>query len=500
MNPILKADSYTISGNCLVSAEARQRSSYYMANRYSPVKAWPTIAQDDRMVFWGLSQYIENNLKQRITHKDVLDAMRFMDQAKVGGNALKFDYKMWQRVVDEYDGYLPITIEALPEGSIFYPHQPMVQVSSLGDGFGEIAAHVEAVLVGTVSIGTGRATMTGHWYEHIVRRMMKLGYTEDEARAKAVGYIHDFGMRASSTEQESMLMGLAHLLFFVGTDTFNAAYKAFSDGVTSNGKSILALAHRVVQSYENEQDAYTNLSLQDNIGSYVADCYDYKRAVERDLVQLALIYKDKIIVARPDSGDEIENALFLCRKAEEHGLCVNGRFGLKDPKNLLMIEGNSVNPTSLDARDDAIIAAGYNPYNFGIYGVGGFLRNSVTRDSLSSAFKLNSVGAKRRPVMKFSEVETKESIPGEIQLVNGVCESKPNVYSPEMRDSLSPECGQQLITYYKAGKIAPWVGNFKDAYDRVQRCWTQSPKSMSRETIVAPMQDTINQLRKKYKG
>lgn len=52
-NPIVGADSYTISGNCLVSQEAKIRSVYYMANRYSPMKAWPEVAQDDRMVFWG---------------------------------------------------------------------------------------------------------------------------------------------------------------------------------------------------------------------------------------------------------------------------------------------------------------------------------------------------------------------------------------------------------------------------------------------------------------
>jgi len=499
VNPILTADAYTICGNALVSPEARQRSTYYMANRYSPQKAWPEIATDDRMVFWGLSQYILDNLKQQITHKDVLDAMKFMEQAKIGGNPLKFDYKMWQRVVDEFGGYLPITIEALPEGSIFYPHQPMVQVSSLGTGFGEIAAHVEALLVGTVSIGTARATLTGHWSEHLVSKMMRLGYDEAEARCKVRNYIHDFGMRASSNKQESMMLGLAHLFFFNGTDTFHAANKAFQDGVTDAGKSILALAHRVVQSYEREEDAYENLAEQDTVGSYVADCYDYKRAVDQSLVGLALSYPNSIVVARPDSGDAIDNALFLCRKAEENGLFKIGKFGLKDGANLRMIEGNSVNPTTLDERDDALIAAGYNPFEWGLYGVGSTLRNNCMRDSLSSAYKLNSVGTKARPVMKFSEVETKESIPGQLQLVNGICETKPNIYSPNMRKSLDPCCEQRLVTYYENGVIADWVGNFKDAYDRVQMCWANAPKELSREKIVAPVQGIIDQLRKKYK-
>lgn len=465
------------------------------------MKAWPEIAHDDRQVFWGLSYFIHDVMTEQVTNDDLMKAMEFMEQAKIDGKELKFDYKMWRRVINEYDGYLPIVIEGLPEGSVFYAHQPMVQVTSLGEGFGEIAAHVEPTLMGATSIATARATVAGHWYEHLAGRMMKYGYTEAEARDKARKYIHDFGMRASFCKDESMILGMAHLLFFYGTDTFNAAFAAFCNGAKENGKSLLALAHRTVQSYENEFDCYQNLWEQDWIGSHVADCNDYERAVEKGLVPLALKDPNKIVVARPDSGDAKENAMFVIKKAEENGLVVTDKFGFKCGKNLRYIEGNSVNPVTVDEQDDYILSQGYNPYDFGVYGCGGWLRNTCTRDSLSSKYALNAVGLENRPVMKFSKVAAKESIPGPIELINGLCSIRSRVYNAsEIAGVLKNDCKQRLVTYYKGGVIADWVGDYKAVFERTQSCWPAAPKTMSREAIVAPMKDTIEQIRQKYKG
>lgn len=499
VNPILDADAYTIAGQCLVSDEAKERSVYYMANRYSPQKAWPDVAKDDRMVFWGLSHYIQSVLTTQVTEKHLLEAIDFMEQARFGNQPLKFDYKMWKRVIDEYDGYLPIVIEGLPEGSTFYPHQPMAQVTSLGKGFGEIAAHIEAVMVGQVSCATARATLTAHWYEEMARQLAELSICTAPPHEIAHNMIHDFGMRASSTKEEALVYGLAHLLFFNGTDTFNAAFHAYRSGVKNAGKSVLALAHRIVQSYDNEGKAYTNLSEQDNLGSYVADCYDFKRAVVEQLIPLAKSNPDKTVVVRPDSGDAIENALFVCKQACEEGLYIEN-CGLKSGTNLRIIEGNSVTPQACYNIMKALRENGYNPVDWIVFGVGGYLRNNVNRDSLSSAYKLNSVGVESRPVMKFSEVETKESIPGPIELVNGVCVHRSRIYNPcEIADRLKNDCKQRFVTYYNGGKIANWVGDYKDVYDRVQSCWDTAPRSMSREKIVEPMQPTIDMLRAKYK-
>lgn len=488
----VEADAYTISGQGIISDEAKQRSVYYMVNRTSPMKAWPEVAKDDRMVFFGLSHYIIENLTRRITDKDVLETKMFMEQAHFGGAPMFYDYRLMKRVVDEYDGYLPIIIEGLPEGDTFYPHQPMVQVTSLGEGFGELAAHVEACLLGDVSLGTARATLTAHLWLHLVEKAEHYGCDV----ADVDNFIHDFGMRAGIKE-ESMVLGLAHLLFFNGTDTFNAAFKAWRDGVTTAGKSIMALAHRVVQGFVEEGDCYKNLYEKAPVGSYVADCYDFKNAVSKYLVPLAA-QKKNVVVARPDSGDALKNDKFVREQAKQNGLCKHGEKYL-EPTFLCSIEGNSVKPPVIDEMLEARHKAGFHPFKTGIFGLGGYLRNNLTRDSLSSKYALNAVGLRNRPVMKFSEVQEKETIPGPLELWDGRC-SLVDTHSDAMYDVIPSHVKQRLVTYYHGGKLAPFVGNFKPVHARAKETFKNAKPFMKREDIVANLVPTINRLRAKYKG
>lgn len=501
-NPILAADAYTIASNCLVSKEARQCSRYYMANRTSPMRAWPEVAKSDKMVmFSGMFKLYD------ITPANLVEAVDFMSHAHLFNRPLKFDFEMWNRVLKEYGGRPPIHIEAIPNGSVFYPHQPMVQVTSLSKGFGEIAAHIEALLVGQVSISTARATLTAHLFQFMVDQIKKYNpnLKQEERINIARNLVHDFGMRASSTYEESLNLGMAHLLFFNGTDTFSAAGLAYKNSKNPIfGKSILALAHRVVQSYENEEDAYKNLMEQDSIGSYVADCYDFKRAVINHLIPLAKENPSKVVVIRPDSGNAVENVTFIVKVAIASGLYKDGPNGY-EPTNVMFIEGNTVTPKVINDVYEAVSKLGANPTKWGLFGIGGWLRNSCTRDSLSSAYKLNAVGLNghSRPVMKFSETEEKESIPGPIKLVNRVCHKKTSLEEAEItRRTIVQSDYTDFVTMYDGSTNYSYVPHgpaFDIVRNRANYQWFTSPESMERDAIVGEMKDTVKMLRKKYK-
>ena len=487
----VEADSYSLSGNALASKEAKARSVYYGVNRISPKTVWPEIAKDDRMVFWGLSHYILDNLTRKITDSDVLETKIFMDQAHSFGGALPYDWKMMKRVVDEYDGYLPLLIEGLPEGDVFYPHQPMVQVTSLDKDFGELAAHIEACLLPEIALATARASLTAHWWQHLVDKA--IFYNVDPTVVD--DFIHDFGFRAGFKD-ESMVLGLAHLMFFNGTDTFNAAFKAWRDGVTTAGKSIPALAHRNVQGFLKEGDCYENAYNVGIVCSQVADCYNFKRAVSKYLVPLAL-REQNIVVARPDSGDALENDSFVREEIIKNNLFKIGENGYKEPTYLTTIEGNSVKPPLVDKILEERNKACFHPFK-GIFGVGGFLRNSCTRDTLSSKWALNAYGLNNQPAMKIAE-NGKETIPGPIQLWDGICSLHTRNTSPElMYDKIPLDIKQRLIPYYVGGKIAPFVGNFKYVHERAKSTWKKALPSMEREIIVGEVQETINMLKKRY--
>jgi nicotinamide phosphoribosyltransferase len=421
----ITADAYTVSSNYFVSSKARARSVYNYTNRYSPQQAWPEVAYDSRMVLFGLSEYIDKHLSKPITKDDIHKTAQFMKTAHSFGGPLCFDEDMWYRVVDEYNGYLPIAIEALPEGSTFFPNEPVIQVTSLGSGFGEIAAHVEAVLVGMVSIASARATLCRHWLDRMrqhVDQDFGTGCRSEETDAIARFMIHDFGMRASSCAEEAELLGMAHLLSFHGTDTFNAAFRARQLGAKEpTGTSVLALAHRIVQGHDTELGAFEALMNVSKagvpFGSYVSDCYNYDEALHK-LATLAVKNPDCTFVARPDSGPYVKNVLDICERADEYGLAdQNPDTGYFEPKNLKFINGDSMNPNKIDEVLNSMRSEGWAATKWGIFGVGGYLRNNCTRDSLSSAYKLASKGIGNEKVCKLSEVATKMSVPGPTSIV-----------------------------------------------------------------------------------
>ena len=442
----MRADAYTISGEAFAGERAKALSVYNLTNRISPRQSIPDVADDSRMVFYGLSEFIRRHLTTPVTHEDIDRSVTFLSTAHSFGGALPFPEKTWRRVVDEFGGYIPVRIEALPEGSTFFPYEPVVQVTSLGEGFGEIAAHVEAVLLGMVSTMSARATICRHWLDRIREEMMR---NNPEMRDKTIKdlssdelagidgmarfFIHDFGMRASSCEEESELLGMAHLLVFHGTDTFNAAFTAMERGAERpTGTSILALAHRIVQGHETEDGAFDAIyeasSGNDvHIASYVADCYNFHGAVKNHLKSMAQ-RAEGCVVVRPDSGDYIENCLFVAQQAYEAGL----HDGAERPGATTMrfIEGDSMNPDKVDEVFNALYHEGFNSAGWGIFGIGGYLRNSATRDVFSSAFKLAACGANSDPEVKLSDTPAKMSVPGvtEIRRGDGACFGSPSVF------------------------------------------------------------------------
>lgn len=449
----VRGDAYTVSSDRIVSSKAKQRSVYNLTNRKSPLDSLPKgLAKDGRMVSYGVTDFIQRELTLPVTLSDVGVSEVFMRDARVDGGSLNFDASMWRRVVDEYNGYLPIRIQALPEGSTFWANEPYVQVTSLEEGFGEIAAIIEALLVGYVANATARLTLTRHLLERIRDAVRKYNPDYDPERVDGVAQwmIHDFGMRASSTPQESEIYGRAHLLCFNGTDTFNAAFQAWANNAKRPiGTSILALAHRIVMGYGSEEEAYNALfeSTMDSMGSYVGDCYDFHQAVKKFLVSIAKRGKS-VVVARPDSGDYLENILFVVEQALAHDIYKVDGQGRPVATHLRFIQGDSMNWEKINRAFVALDRKGINATGWGIFGVGGWLRNTPNRDTLSSAYKLCAIGNGNQPVIKLSDTLAKMSVPGPTTIsrpING-----PTVF---LETELSE--GNALVEFYDGGRKGP---------------------------------------------
>ena len=436
---LLLGDAYTIGSNKFESPEAKEKSVYYVTFRRELNKINPVIFSegDNRIVFIGLQRILEELFYEPITHAEIDETKRFLAHAKVTTNGFReyeFPEEIWRRVVNEFNGRPPIQIRAVKEGSVLYPNEPAIEITSAIDGMGVLGAWFESKILQVWS-KSERVTQDEHFLNRIKERILRVDPDMSEADLNfyASIMITDFGDRAGMTSNESEELGMVHLYTFPGTDTFSGAYQAWKNSGEVEGifSSVNALAHRNVQSFEKEFDCYK--AIYDSCGdgeiiSMVDDCYDAKFAVRNYLLPLAIKSKEegtnKVIVARPDSSKPgyttKDQILEICEIGVESGLYteMTTKTGNWKCGTLLhFLDGDGKNFEDILDEMDFLIDNGYAFWTWGLFGQGGGLRNDLKRDNLSAKYALSSVGHEDKPVVKFSESLGKGTLPGPFKLL-----------------------------------------------------------------------------------
>jgi nicotinamide phosphoribosyltransferase len=486
-------DAYTACAGSFDSPEARDYACYYLTFRKfmadfssDPVNGCPPFIKGDvRFVFFGLRPIIERLLLRPVTHAEIDEAKAFYADRKVMGNGtfknFEFEEHLWRRVVDEFDGFIPIAIDALPEGSTFYPNEPMIRVRNTVKGFGPLAAWFEASIM-KVWNASQRGTMNRHWLDRVQERirLTEADISDQMLDVWSRAFCHDFSARATASDEENAHCAMYDLMVFHGTDTFHGAFYAWRDGAPNQvGNSVWAGAHHSVQGYRHEGDFYDTIynNAPDNaIISMIGDCYDWYAAVENHLFRLALRSRDenngKIVVARPDSSEDfaekVEQMLKFCRRAVELGLYTEKRGSdgrmYKFATFARMIQGDSMTHAQMNAIDEAMIAEGFAPHGWYVYGLGGYRIRAINRDTASAKYALYAVGEDNRPVIKLSMVEGKRTRP--------YCKV---IRTPEaLRTGVTvvgwDEPGEDImVPYYYGDSHTPFKEGFQEKYDTISR-------------------------------
>jgi len=466
---LLLGDAYTIGSDKFESPEAKEKSVYYVTFRRELNKINPIIFNegDNRIVFVGLQRILEELFYEPITHSEIDETKRFLAKAKVttqGFQEYEFPEEKWRRVVDEFNGRPPIQIRAVKEGSVVYPNEPAIEITSAVDGLGVLGAWFESKILQVWS-KTERVTQDEHFLNRIKERILRVDPEMDETNLNfyASIMITDFGDRAGMTSHESEELGMVHLYTFGGTDTFSGAYQAWKNAGEVEGvfSSVNALAHRNVQSFEKEYDCYQAIydSCGDNeIISMVDDCYDAKNAVRNMLLPLAVKSKiegtNKVVVARPDSSKEgyttKDQILEICDIAVEAGLYTEMTTSTgtwKCGTLLHFLDGDGKNFEDILDEMDFLIDNGYAFWTWGLFGQGGGLRNDLKRDNLSAKYALSAVGAEDKPVVKFSENLGKGTLPGPFKLLRD-----PQALANKTTIVFNHELGEDVLVEYFNGE------------------------------------------------
>lgn len=343
----------------------------------------------DKTVFFGLQAFIKEYLLDPITQDDIDFAEEILT-----AHGEPFNREGWEYILREHNGYLPVVIKAVPEGSVIPVKNVLATIENTDPNCFWLTTWLETALLRAIWYPTTVATQS--WK---IKQVIK-DFLEKTGDPSTINFkLHDFGARGVSSLESAGIGGAGHLVNFMGTDTISGvlfAREYYNAGIA--GFSIPAAEHSTITSWGrgNEVKAYENMVRQfgkpGSILAVVSDSYDIFNAVENlwgtELRQM-VIDSGATVVIRPDSGDPVVvNRELIEILGEKFGYTVNSK-GFKVLNNVRLIQGDGVNELTIRSILGAFMAMGWSADNIA-FGMGGALLQALDRDTQKFAMKCSS--------------------------------------------------------------------------------------------------------------
>ncbi|BAQ02831.1 putative nicotinate phosphoribosyltransferase [Klebsiella phage K64-1] len=356
VNFILNCDSYKI--------QHRKMLKKHVDGYYSTIVPRKSSPHSNHVVVAGLQYTINTYINIQITKEDVDEA-----EIEIREQGSRFDRTIWDKIVNEFGGKVPVKISAIKEGTVV-PVQSVVCVVEAKDEFAFLASYIETCI------------QRGVWYSSTVasecRAMKKIlaDVMQRHAGHKNVDYhFHNFGDRSATCFEHAYVAGMAHAIMFNGSDslTSNRYIKAHYNTTKAYLSSVDATEHSVMCSnsdaeHRNDYGAavmavdhweeQVTMWEEDGLGvpvtSCVIDTYNDYRFV-RDFIGTKL--KDRIVeigkrggrfVLRPDSRIPKEICIDVIEiLMEKFGYTINEHGYKVLPPYIGVIQGDGVNFDSI---------------------------------------------------------------------------------------------------------------------------------------------------------
>lgn len=371
--------------------------------------------------FFGLSYIIKRYLSGPVVTQDKIEDAAAFFKAHFGSEEL-FNRQGWEYIYRVHDGRLPVVIKAVPEGTTVPTGNVLMTIENTDPNVPWLVNYLETLLV-QVWYPTTVCTQSRE-----MKKLIKLAMEVTGADLNGLPFkLHDFGYRGSTSVESAGIGGAAHLVNFMGTDTMAAlevAHTYYHEPMA--GFSIPAAEHSTITSWgqENEQASYENMLEQYPTGlvAIVSDSYDIYNATEHiwgENLRDKVLFRDGVVVIRPDSGNPPEVISALLRILGDKFGTTNTPKGFKvlNPK-VRLIQGDGIDPNMLDLILSRMIIENWSIDNIA-FGSGGGLLQKVNRDTCRFAMKCSAVEVDGvwRDVMKSPVGDsTKKSKPGRLIL------------------------------------------------------------------------------------
>jgi nicotinamide phosphoribosyltransferase len=396
-NRVMFADSYKYSHTGLYPKGTKYMFDYMEARG----------GEYPATIFFGLQYILKAYFTTPITIEEVIEAY---EMAQAHGEP--FDIKGWTYIVNDCNGFLPIKIRAVKEGTLVPVQNILMSVESTDENVYWIASWFETFVM---KIWYPITIATKSYY---VKEMLK-EFSEKSGSEFVDFSYHNFGDRGSSSVESAAIGGMAHLTQFQGTDNFHAL-KFAKDyyGSENVGFSIPATEHSTVTSWGTigEYDMIMNYIEKfkgSPIIACVMDSYNIFNAV-REITQGEFKQKIEsgeypIFVIRPDSGNPIEILNSVINIMEENSVAYTtlDKRDEDDEKYKVwnkyrIIWGDGITPETIRQMLMYINQRGYSSDCIA-FGSGGDLMQNVNRDTCKFAIKCSSITIDNEPMDVFKD-------------------------------------------------------------------------------------------------
>jgi len=381
-NIILLTDSYKVSHYRQYPPKTEYVYSYFESRGGS----------FEAVKFFGLQYIIKQYLTGQVITQEKIDKAESYFNSHFGDPSL-FNKKDWQYILDEHGGKLPVTIKAVPEGTIVPTGNVLMTVENTDPRLFWLTNYLETLLV-QAWYPTTTATVS-----YTMKQIMLNALDKSGDPAGLPFKVHDFGVRGSTTMESSALGGASHLINFMGTDNI-PALELLTEyyGAEMSGFSIPASEHSTITSWgkDKEVDAFRNMleSYPKGLVACVSDSFDIFKACGelwgKELKSL-VESREGTLVVRPDSGNPIEVVPeILDILSGKFGYTTNTKGYKVLPDYIRVIQGDGINHESLYRICNAIMDSGYSLDNVA-FGSGGGLLQQHDRDTSMFAFKCSNI-------------------------------------------------------------------------------------------------------------
>ncbi len=428
------------------------------------------------IVMFGIQYILKKYFVGRVISEDMVQQAyeKLNGENGVFGKDGSFSLEKWLRLVEKYDGRMPIEIKAVPEGTVVPVKNVLMMIENTDDEFPWLTSFIESIIL-QVWYPITVATLSREVKKTIAKYLFKTGTPIEKIPMMIQFILNDFGFRGVSSVESASIGGAAHLINFMGSDNVVGSEMLidYYGARFMYGKSIDATEHSIctMEGEEFEIEVFRRVLANKPTGlvACVSDSYNILRACEYwgTIFKEIILTRNGVLVIRPDSGDPVQTLLAVFKILFKHFGYTTNEKGFKVlPPQVRVIQGDGVNYESIGDMYQALMDDGIAAENL-VLGMGGkLLQANIDRDTQNFAIKAHrgvingkSVNIIKSPTEIGSDGKIKASFKksktGNMKLVKDV---ENNTYftatdsDPLYKDTFdSLKC--ELVTIFKDGYL-----------------------------------------------